>query len=262
MSSNHQWVSGDSPLLISIPHAGMNIPASLHTRMTEQALTLPDTDHWVDRLYSFAAETGASVITANYSRYVIDLNRPADDSALYAGAGTGLLPTTTFDGEPVYLDGAEPSQNEQSLRIQTYWRPYHDALQAGLQRIRKRHGHAVLLDAHSIDSQVPMLFQGQLPDLNLGTNNGTSAARSLIDAAWSTFQHSDYSKVLDGRFRGGYITRRYGAPGEGTHALQLELSKATYMNEADGTWHEPAANKLQRVLRELVMTLQQWNAND
>lgn len=231
--------AGSSPLVISLPHVGREIPADIGRRMTPRALAVPDTDWHVERLYAFARAVGAAWLEPSLSRYVVDLNRPPDDSALYAGQlSTGLCPPQTFAGEPLYV-GAGPSAAEIAARRRDYWQPYHAALAGLLDAARARHGYAVLLDAHSIRSQVPRLFAGRLPDVNLGSNDGRScdprlaAALLLVLGGQSTFSH-----VLDGRFKGGYITRHYGRPATGVHALQIELAQAAYMDEA-GTGYEP-----------------------
>jgi len=229
----YRFTAGDSPLLVSVPHCGTYLPEAIAARMTEAGRAVADTDWHVDRLYDFAAELGASVITATHARYVVDLNRPPDDAPLYPGAdNTGLCPTTTFDRAPIYLPGDEPDAAEVASRIETYWRPYHGRLAAEIARIKARHGIALLFDAHSIRSRVPRFFEGRLPDLNLGTGGGVTADPALIERLVALCaERDDFSHVLDGRFKGGYITRIQGSPGTGVHAVQLELAQATYMNE-------------------------------
>lgn len=245
---------GSTPLLISIPHAGVELSDGLEDRMTPAGLDRVDTDWHVDRLYRFAGEFGASLLVSEWSRYAADLNRSPDDKALYPGAGTGLVPLTTFAGEPLYLPGKAPDQAEQTRRVSTYWKPYHDTLAQALGGILARHGHAVLLDGHSIMSRVPRLFEGRLPDLNLGTNNGASCAPALAEQAWAVLSGVEgFSAVRDGRFRGGYITRHYGRPETGVHALQLEIAQACYMDEdGPGDFDEQRAKPLIEILRRLV----------
>ncbi|HJU25625.1 MAG TPA: N-formylglutamate amidohydrolase, partial [Rhodanobacteraceae bacterium] len=171
---------GTAPLLVSLPHDGTAIPDGIAERMTPEALRVPDTDWHVGRLYAFASEMGASVIVPRWSRYVVDLNRPPDGHALYPGRSeTGLVPFDTFAGEPIYRPGAELGTGEVSARLATYWQPYHAALQEELQRLRSQYGRVVLWDGHSIRSRVPMFFDGQLPDFNLGTADGTSCSPAL-----------------------------------------------------------------------------------
>jgi len=253
---------GQAPLLVSVPHSGEHVPASIQTRLTPAACALPDTDWHVPRLYEFAAGLGASVLVATHSRYVIDLNRDPDGQALYVGQDeTGLVPTTTFDREPVYLEGLAPESAEEAGRLTAYWRPYHDQLAAEIARIRAAHGVCVLLDAHSIRSQVPRFFGGTLPHLNLGTRDGTSADPGLIREAMAVLERAPaaFSAVCDGRFRGGYITRCYGKPRDHVHALQLEMSQRVYMDEAPPyAYREDLAARIQPTLKHLLEAAIAW----
>lgn len=252
---------GDTPLLVSIPHAGTHVPPEIAARLGPAARPLPDTDWHVDRLYDFLKEIGASVLCATHSRYVIDLNRPPDDTPLYPGAeNTGLCPVTTFDNAPIYVAGAEPDGAEITARRERIWRPYHDRLRAALRALKARHGIAVLWDAHSIRSRVPRFFDGRLPDLNFGTGGGTSADPELPRRlAAVAAQAAGYSHVVDGRFKGGYITRAYGDPANQVHAIQLELSQITYMDEAAPYgFREDLAAGLRQVLRRLLQAALDW----
>lgn len=226
---------GEQPLLISIPHMGTYIPADIAGRLTPAANLLADTDWHLGQLYDFAAAMGATILQANYSRYVIDLNRPPGDESLYPGqATTSLCPTETFPGEPVYQEGKVPAKEEIAARLSAYWRPYHDQLQAELTRLRALHGAVLLWDAHSIASRLPRLFDGKLPDFNIGTNEGRSCAVAVQDAigrAAAAAAGSRYTSVVNGRFKGGYITRHYGQPQDNIHAVQLEMCQSTYMDE-------------------------------
>jgi N-formylglutamate deformylase len=215
---------------------------------------VPDTDWHVARLYAFAGELGASVIVPKYSRYVVDLNRPPDDTSLYPGQNTtGLCPVAQFSGDPVYLHGEEPSPDEIAGRVERFWRPYHDALGAEVSRIKARHGRAVLWEGHSIRSVVPFLFDGRLPDINLGTSGGASCSPELQQRLTSVLEsQSDYSFVVNGRFKGGYITRHYGRPADGVQAVQLELAQLNYMDEDSFDYVEGRAANLQRVIRALL----------
>jgi N-formylglutamate deformylase len=248
---------GSAPLLISMPHPGTFIPHELAARLSQPALRLPDTDWHMERLYDFATALGASTLVATHSRYVIDLNRPPDDASLYPGQDTtALCPIDTFDREPLYL-GGPPHAIEIESRVARYWQPYHAALQAELDRMRSSHGSVVLWDAHSIRSVVPRFFQGRLADLNVGSAQGKSCDRSIVQRVMQVAQkHPQYTSVLDGRFKGGYITRHYGRPDAGVHAVQLELAQLTYMEEAyPFTFDEQRASELQVVLREMLETL-------
>ena len=224
---------GRAPLLISMPHLGTTIPADLHGAYVPRALATEDTDWHLDRLYDFAAELGASVLTPQVSRYVIDLNRPPDDAPMYPGASnTELCPTRFFNGDPLYQPGAEPDAAERLRRREVYWQPYHQALATELQRLQALHGHVLLWDAHSIRGVIPWLFEGKLADLNIGTANGLSAdslvAKVVVDACAN---QALFTHVLNGRFKGGYITRQYGNPQSGIHAVQLEKCQSVYMSE-------------------------------
>lgn len=224
---------GHLPLLVSLPHDGSFIPDDLAARMTERARTAPDTDWFVSRLYGFAAAMGASMLVPNHSRYVVDLNRPQDDVSLYPGQNTtGLCPIVQFSGEPVYLDGCEPTPDEIGERVERYWRPYHDALLSELARLHGEHGRVLLWEGHSIRSRVPFLFDGRLPDVNVGTASGASCrpgTQVRIEEILRAQQ--DFSWVANGRFKGGHITRHYGRPRDGIEAVQLELAQAIYMDE-------------------------------
>lgn len=245
---------GTTPLLLSLPHDGSEIPPNLAARMVEAARCAPDTDWHVSRLYDFARELGASVLVPRFSRYVVDLNRPPDDASLYPGQNTtGLCPAVRFCGEAVYLEGAEPDNAEVRARVETYWRPYHQALQSELARIRAEHGRAVLWEGHSIRGEVPFLFEGRLPDLNLGTAGGASCSPYLQARLEGVLAAQDgYDWVANGRFKGGYITRHYGDPAEGVDAVQMETSQRAYMDEATREYDRGKAARLQPLLRRLL----------
>lgn len=246
---------GTAPLLVSLPHDGTELPPELAQRMTDAARGVPDTDWHVSRLYAFARGLGASVLVPKYSRYVVDLNRPPDDASLYPGQNTtGLCPMRRFSGEAVYLPGREPSEDEVRGRVERYWRPYHDALRDELERLRAAHGRVLLWEGHSIrGSDLPFLFEGRLPDLNLGTAAGASCSPGLqarLEAALSA--QSAYDWVANGRFKGGHITRHYGAPARGVDAVQLEISQRNYMDEDSFAYDEAKASALQALLRGLL----------
>ncbi|MEN9763079.1 MAG: hypothetical protein RI906_2905 [Pseudomonadota bacterium] len=258
---NHFLHRGERPLLISMPHVGSHIPDEYRSRLVERALATEDTDWFLDRLYGFAKDLGASLLIPRISRYVIDLNRPSDNKPMYAGRNnTELCPTRFFTGDPLYRDGCAPDESEIRSRVARWWQPYHDALAAELDRIRQIHGHAVLFDAHSIKGELPWLFEGQLPDMNIGTAEGHSCAPSLRTAVAAVFEsQKTYSHVLDGRFKGGHITRHYGAPAGHVHAVQLEMSWRAYMLETPPyQWHESRAAAVTPLLQNLVNTLLDW----
>jgi N-formylglutamate deformylase len=252
---------GPTPLLISMPHVGTLIPHDQQTRYTPRALAVEDTDWFLDRLYAFAAERGATLLAARESRYLIDLNRPSDNTPMYAGANnTELCPTRFFTGEPLYREGAAPDAAEVQRRVEQYWRPYHDTLAAELERLKAAHGHAVLFDAHSIKSELPWLFEGTLPHMNLGTAEGRSCAPSLRAALAVLLSSQDeFSQVVDGRFKGGHITRARGRPAEGVHAVQLEMCWRAYMDEGPPpAWSDAQAARVTPLLERLVQTMVEW----
>ncbi|MFQ5984338.1 MAG: N-formylglutamate deformylase [Alphaproteobacteria bacterium] len=252
---------GRTPLLISMPHVGTHVPPELVHRFSPEALILPDTDWHLEQLYDFAGEVGAGLLIATHARYVVDLNRPPDDKPLYAGAdNTELCPTTSFERAPIYLKGDVPDEKEIARRTETYWRPYHDKLAAELRALKEEFGVAVMLEAHSIRSRLPRFFEGKLPDLNLGTADGASASGEFAERLFEVcLSAGDFTTVLNGRFKGGYITRAYGRPANGIHAVQLELAQCTYMEEEPPfLFVRERAAKLRPVLRSLVENMVAW----
>ena len=252
---------GTAPLLVSLPHTGTVLPDELQAHLTPRALALEDTDWHLAQLYGFVTDLGASLITPHLSRYVIDLNRPSGNTPMYPGVNnTELCPTRFFTGDALYLDGHAPEPQEITRRVQTYWQPYHDALERELARLQAQHGHVVLFDGHSIKSTLPWLFEGKLPDLCLGTASGTSCAPALRDALQGVLQaQNQFTQVVDGRFKGGHITRWFGQPARGCHAVQLEMCWSTYMAEEPPYGIDPPrADLLAPVLRALVQTMIDW----
>ena len=250
MSEVFRFHEGDTPLLVSVPHDGWQIPSALVQHMTGAARGIPDTDWHVSQLYEFVREHGHSMLVANFSRYVIDLNRPADDAVLYEGQlATGLCPTRTFAGDEIY---AEELEIATELRVRRFWRPYHDKLAATLAELRERHGYALLWDAHSIKSVVPSLFAGELPVLNVGTWDGESCAQEIAAAVVEEAEASPYDVVVNARFKGGYITRHYGDPDNGAHAIQLELAQRAYMDETTLEYDRDKAARLRDTLGRLL----------
>lgn len=247
--------AGDSPLIISCPHDGSEIPPELAGRMLPEAQIAPDTDWYISRLYApLSRHLEATVLVPRYSRYVVDLNRAPDGAALYPGRQeTGLVPTLRFDGEAVYRPGYEPQDEEIADRVERYWRPYHRALQAQIQRVLDRHGRVLLWEAHSIRAEVPMFFEGRLPDLNIGTADGrTVRPDTAARIAAALAAPSGYRHVINGRFKGGYITRHYADPERGIEAVQLEMAQACYMDEAGAAWDEAKASAIQPTMLALL----------
>ncbi len=252
---------GTAPLLISFPHAGTELTPAVRAGLVEDGLLLSDTDWHIDRLYAFAAELGASLLVARYSRYVVDLNRPPDDAPLYATATPGLFPGVLFDGGPLFRPGLEPVPAERQRYLDAIWRPYHATLATELERIRAEYGYALLYDAHSIRSAVPALFEGRLPDFNIGTNDGASADPELTAriAAAACAAAPAYSHVVNGRFKGGYITRHYGRPDQHVHAVQMEQAQCTYMDETPPFDYRPErAASAQAVLKQVIAAALAW----
>ncbi|MEN1939760.1 N-formylglutamate deformylase [Luteimonas sp. MJ246] len=245
---------GTAPLLVSLPHDGTHVPDAIARRLTASARGVPDTDWHVARLYDFARELGASILLPTHSRYVVDLNRSEDDTSLYPGQNTtGLCPVRQFNGSAVYLEGQEPTPEEVAERVEAYWHPYHAALQGEIDRLKQSHGRVVLWEAHSIRGELPWLFPGRLPDLNLGTAGGASCSPELAERLALVLAKQDgYDWVANGRFKGGHITRHYGRPELGMEAVQLEIAQRAYMDEATFEWLPGRAAALQPVLRALL----------
>ena len=260
-------IDGSAPLVVSVPHAGTVLPAPIAACLTPAARALPDTDWYVPRLYEFCTSLGASMIVATHSRYVVDLNRPPDGAPLYPGMReTSVCPVETFDGQPLYAPGEEPDAARIGVRIRRYWQPYHERLAAMVQATLARHGRCLLWDAHSIRSEVPALFDGRLPDLNIGTADGRSCHATtvqLIDAQLRG-QHR-FTHVIDGRFKGGYITRHYGQPPAGVEAVQLEIAQSAYLRDETRPAFDPAIatpliERLQTLLAALLAARAQRGA--
>jgi len=243
---------GSVPLLISVPHDGRNLPDDIASTMTNVGKAIPDTDWHVAKLYEFTRDVGAAMIKADCSRYVVDVNRPADNASLYDGqVATGLCPLQTFDGRDIYI-GTMPIDVES--RVNRFWRPYHEKIAEVLSGFRQSHGFALLWDAHSIASQVPRLFDGELPILNLGTWGGRSCDAGIASDVIEIAEKSPFDTVVNARFQGGYITRHYGQPAEDVHAIQLELAQRAYMDEATSNYDDAKASKLRDTLERMLST--------
>ena len=236
--STPDWLTirqGQAPLLVSLPHTGTEIPAALAGDHVSPWLARKDADWWIEKLYDFAEALDATIIRTAISRTVIDVNRDPSGISLYPGqATTELCPTTTFDGEPLYIAGKAPDENSIKSRYHTYFSPYHTAIKTELVRLRESHSTVVIYDCHSIRSVVPRLFEGELPNFNIGTNTGAACAPELTATIETICDASSFSRVTNGRFKGGYITRSYGAPERGIHAVQMELACRSYMDETPG----------------------------
>ncbi len=253
---------GDAPLVISFPHTGTELPTNVAARLISPWLARKDADWWIEKLYDFAPSLGATTIRTAISRTIIDVNRDPSGVSLYPGqATTALCPTTTFDGEPLYRTG-EPDEAEIARRRGAYFDPYHHALQAELERLRARHGKVVLYEAHSIRSAIPRLFDGLLPNFNIGTNSGASCDAALVTAVEAACDASEFTRVTNGRFKGGWTTRHYGRPAEGVHAIQMELACRGYMDEPPGLltsaiWPTPYTPERAAPMRATLTTVLQ-----
>lgn len=255
MPDTFEYHQGEGPVLISFPHNGSGFPASIKRKLNVTGLKNTDCDWYIFDLYNRILGREVSYIRPKYSRYVIDLNRSPTGELLYPGKlETGLCPLMTFDGDPIYLPGREPDAREIRSRIKAYWQPYHDRLQSGLKRIKDRYGYAILWEAHSIRGEVPELFDGMLPDLNFGTADGRSCKQTIVEPIVECAEHaSDYSVTLNGRFKGGYITRHYGDPQQGIHAIQLEINQNNYLvNSGQPEIHQEKTHQLSRLLQALL----------
>jgi N-formylglutamate deformylase len=265
MSKRLDWLTveqRDVPLIVSFPHTGTDIPADIEGRCVSPWLARKDADWWIDQLYGFARELDATIVHTRISRTVIDVNRDPSGASLYPGqATTELVPITTFDGEALWKDGHAPDTAEIARRGETYFAPYHAALARELDRLRRKHPAVVLYDCHSIRSVIPRLFEGELPVMNIGTNSGASCAAALQDDIAVIAAASPFTSVVNGRFKGGYITRTYGAPAKGIHAVQMELACRGYMHEPIGpvgeaSWPTPFdpgyAAPIRNTLRDIL----------
>lgn len=253
---------GDSPVIVNVPHAGTELPDEWKSHLTEQALCVPDTDWHVEKLYApLVTPLDISFMWARQSRIVVDLNRDPSGTQLYPGASnTEVCPVTTFHEQPIYLEGRVPDAAAVDGRVSRYWRPYLTRLESEIARIKARHGYCVLLDGHSIVSEAPRFFAGRLPDLNLGTADLASCAPQLAETAFEVLARAPgFTAVHNGRFKGGYITRHFGQPEKGVHALQLEMAQSCYMDENNPrTFDVPRAAPLMNVLRTLLQALLAW----
>lgn len=245
-------VRGDGPVVLGVPHAGTWLPEAVRERLNGRGRALADTDWHVDRLHE-GLVPGATVVRTGVHRYVVDANRPATGESLYPGANTtGTVPLTDFDGRAIWVE--EPSPGEIARRVEAHHAPYHAALGAELERVRGLHGRALLWDCHSIRSRVPFLFEGELPVLNVGTNGGRSCDPAVEAAVVGFVEASGFSWVANGRFRGGWTTRFHGRPGEGVHAVQMEIAQRAYLVAEEPPWDydEARAERLRAMLAEAI----------
>jgi len=259
------WIEthrGDAPLILTFPHTGTDLPGEIEGEFVSPWLARRDADWWIDRLYGFAHRLGATTVRTRISRSVVDVNRDPSGASLYPGqATTELCPTTTFDGEALYRPGREPGSTEISRRREVWFKPYHVAIEAELARLTAHHDRVVLYDAHSIRSRIPRLFEGELPNFNIGTNSGASCDPALTTAIEAACDASPFSRVTNGRFKGGWSTRRHARPADGVHAVQMELACRGYLDEPSGdptpgiwpvAYSEPRAAPMRAVLTDVL----------
>ena len=255
---NYGFVEGTSPLLISSPHSGILVPSEIAPKLTKIGCAVVDTDWQVDRLYApLAKQLGASLISARMTRYAADLNRGADNRSLYSERKvSSVVATESFDGDALYLDGQEPDAVEVARRIETYWQPYHNRLKTALAVILARHGYALLWDAHSIRAQVSALAVQSFPALSIGTGGGVSCVPRLQEAVHAVARQQDrYSVVLNGFFKGGYITQHYGVPDSRVSAIQLELHQDAYLDPVlENALSDDSAAAIRDVILRMVTT--------
>ncbi len=259
MANSFEYIKGTQPLLISMPHNASEIPDEVISLLTEDAKQSKDKDWFIDRLYDFSEDLGVHILKPKWSRYYIDLNRDPDGKDLNPGAdNTELCTTTGFDSRAIYLTGKQPTKQQINERVDSAWKPYHQCIKDKLAEIVSEYGYAILFDAHSIASHVPRFFEGQLPDFNFGTSAGKSCDSSLL-ALIENLDYQQWSRVSNGRFKGGYITRHYGNPENNIHAIQLELSQATYMDESTLSWDAVKADKVKVQLQTIILSLLNWS---
>lgn len=246
------------PIIISVPHAGTFIPEDIKSKMnSELSYKLDDTDWFIDRLYGFSTDLGITIITANYSRWVVDLNRNPENQPLYNDGRviTDVLTVTDFNGNQIYKDNYVPDSEEVSRRVVLYHKPYHEKLDELLKNTKSEFGKVLLFDAHSIRKSVPGIRSEDFPDLILGDNDETSASPELIKSTIDSLQNKGYGFSHNHPFKGGYITRSFGKPEENIHALQLEMCKTNYMDASEMIYDEGSAARIQVVLKELFLKL-------
>ncbi len=248
---------GDSPLILGFPHTGTFVPDDIRARLNAEGRLLRDTDWHIDALYRDLVP-GVTAVAANFHRYVIDANRDPAGHSLYPGqTTTGLIPVATFDNVPIWAEGSEPTEADTAARLDAWHRPYHAALSAELARVRARHGVAILYDCHSIRSVVPWLFDGTLPDFNIGTDGGATCAAAIEQAVHGRCQASGRTCILNGRFRGGWTTRHYGDPKSGIHTIQMELAQSSHLarEQPDFALDPDKADTLRATLKNILQDL-------
>jgi N-formylglutamate deformylase len=251
---------GSSPIILGFPHTGTDVPADIHARLNETGQMLADTDWHIDKLYD-GLLPDVTTVRATFHRYVIDANRDPTGVSLYPGQNTtGLIPDTDFDGKPIWRDGEKPTAADIEYRLKQFHNPYHAALTKEIKRVHEANGLVVLYDCHSIRSHIPFLFQGKLPDFNIGTNEGNSCSPEIASAVGRiAFAARGYDAVINGRFKGGWTTRHYGQPQLGIHAIQMELTQSSHLTrEAPPfAYDEAKAERLRKHLKDILEIIRQ-----
>ncbi|MCX8997232.1 N-formylglutamate deformylase [Rhizobiaceae bacterium BDR2-2] len=250
---------GTSPVILGLPHTGTEVPPAIWARLNDNGRKLADTDWHIHRLYD-GLLSDATTVRATFHRYVIDANRDPAGGSLYPGQNTtGLIPDTDFDGAAIWKDGSEPNEADIAERLAAFHTPYHAALAAEIARVKALHGFVVLYDCHSIRSHIPFLFEGTLPDFNIGTDGGRTCAPEIEAIAVDvTAKAEGYTSILNGRFKGGWTTRHYGRPETGVHAIQMELAQSTHLATEDlpFAYDEAKAERLRAHLKAILTRIE------
>lgn len=252
---------GSSPIILGLPHTGTDVPADIWQRLNENGKLLADTDWHIHELYADLIPE-ATTVRATFHRYVIDANRDPAGVSLYPGQNTtGLVPETDFDGKPIWNEGQEPTQDDIAYRLETFHAPYHAALAAEIERVKSIHGIAILYDCHSIRSHIPFLFEGKLPDFNIGTDMGATCDPTIEKiAVEATAAAEGYDSILNGRFKGGWTTRHYGKPQSSVHAIQMELAQSTHLQSETPPFAYDAgkADRLRSRLKTILTRMEKF----
>ncbi|HNP20154.1 MAG TPA: N-formylglutamate amidohydrolase [Fulvivirga sp.] len=246
------------PILISVPHCGVLFPDEIKNDYNQELIKAPDdTDWFVDQLYDFATEMGITMITAQYSRWVIDINRDPESKPLYDDGRiiTELCPTATFAGEDIYKEGCKPNEDEVKRRITAYYNPYYTKITELLEDLKKEFGQVIFWDSHSIREYVPLIRKDKFPDLILGDNDGKTAHPSLSKSALENLEKSGLEVRHNTPFKGGHLTRYFGQPHNNQHGLQLEMTKVNYMDDQEVNYHTQRAEKIRTMLKEVFQGL-------
>ncbi len=246
------------PILVSVPHAGILFPKEVLEKMDPEKAAFPeDTDWFVDQLYGFCSEMGITMIVANYSRCVVDLNRDPNNIPLYKDGRviTDVVSVTDFNGAPIYKDEYKPNETEIQNRLDHYFFPYHHKIEEILADLKKEFGVALLFDAHSIKKNVPGIQKDDFPQVILGDNDETSAHPELIQTAVESLSGKSFNFSHNFPFKGGFITRSFGKPEQNIHALQLEMTKTNYMNDSETEYDLERAEKIQQILKITLQNL-------